>query len=140
MLLKLMHNNTEILTVREGRRFVLPNGDIVSPAYAGWSNGTYSLEEAIIEQVIPQPAQEDITITRLQAKAILATYNLLQTVEDIIAQQDFIVQLAWKEASVFVLSSAMIQSLKPLVKWPDGTDITEEQWIGLFMQAQNLTF
>ena len=141
MLLRLVQGNTEILTVHEGRRFVLPNGDTVSPAYSGWSNGTYTLEPApIVEPVIPEPEQEDITISPLQAKAILAQYDLLQTVEDIIAEQDFIVQLAWREANEFNLSSNMIQSLMPLVKWPDGEDITEQEWIDLFSEASNLSF
>lgn len=141
MLLRLMQGNTEILRVHSGRRFVLPNGDTVSPAYSGWSNGTYYIEPAPVEPDSELEIKEQpITISRLQAKAILFQYDLLDTVEALIAEQDPIVQLAWKEASQFDSSSIIIQSLKMFVKWPDGTDITAEEWKKMFLEAKNLVF
>lgn len=45
-MLNLIENETAIQTVYPGSQFTLPNGDVVSPAYAGWVNGPYSLVEA----------------------------------------------------------------------------------------------
>jgi hypothetical protein len=98
------------------------------------------IDETYINSLTNEEYKQDITISALQAKAILAQYDLLQAVEDIIAEQDFIVQLAWREANEFKLSSNMIQSLMPLVKWPDGEDITEQEWFDLFIEASNLSF
>jgi len=42
--------------VAEGSIFSLPNGDVVSPAYAGWSSGDYALSEAAPEpEPVPDP-------------------------------------------------------------------------------------
>lgn len=87
-----------------------------------------------------EQARADIVISRLQAKAILAQYGMLENVEAIVAQQDFIVQLAWKEAVEFRLFSPTIQALKGVVKWPDGTDITDEDWATIFTEAQQIVF
>ncbi len=45
-MLNLMQNGEILTSVHPGSRFSLPNGDLVSPAYAGWDNGEYSLAEA----------------------------------------------------------------------------------------------
>lgn len=137
MLLRLMQGDTELLRVHSGRRFVLPNGDTVSPAYSGWSNNSYFLEPAPIEPE-PEPEPEIPAISALQAKAILLQYDLLDTVEALVAEQDAIVQLAWKEATEFNASSGIISSLKPHITWPDGSDITDEEWDQLFIEASTL--
>lgn len=45
-MLNLTKGEEVIRSVPEGAQFSLPNGDVVSPAYAGWSNGEYALVEA----------------------------------------------------------------------------------------------
>jgi hypothetical protein len=45
-MLNLTNDGVVIKTVAPGGQFSLPNGDVVSPAYAGWSNGEYTLVEA----------------------------------------------------------------------------------------------
>jgi len=45
-MLNLTKGEDIIKVVGEGSQFALPNGDVVSPAYAGWSNGEYTLVEA----------------------------------------------------------------------------------------------
>jgi hypothetical protein len=76
----------------------------------------------------------------LQAKAILYQYGLLEQVEQIINDADFIVQLAWREATVFERSSKLIQALKNDLTWPDGSEITDEQLDNLFVEAQSIVF
>jgi hypothetical protein len=44
-MLKLMSGEQFIKDVVEGGRFSLPNGDVVSPAYAGWTDGLYGVVE-----------------------------------------------------------------------------------------------
>lgn len=60
-MLNLIHNGTVIKTVQEQTQFELLNGDVVSPAYAGWSSGGYSLVLVIPPEPMPptQEQQED---------------------------------------------------------------------------------
>jgi hypothetical protein len=50
-MLNLMRGEETVEVLFEGSQFTLPNGDVVSPAYAGWSRGSYSL----VEQPMPEP-------------------------------------------------------------------------------------
>lgn len=59
-MLNLLENGTVIQSVYPGNQFTLPNGDVVSPAYAGWSSGDYSLVEA---PVLP-PTKEQQELNR----------------------------------------------------------------------------
>jgi len=52
-MLQLKQNDLVIQNVPNGAQFSLPNGDVVSPAYAGWADGSYELVEA---EVPPPPA------------------------------------------------------------------------------------
>lgn len=45
-MLNLTENRKIIQKIYPGSQFKLPNGDVVSPAYVGWSSGVYKLEEA----------------------------------------------------------------------------------------------
>ncbi|MCG7853253.1 MAG: hypothetical protein MIO92_12095 [Methanosarcinaceae archaeon] len=55
-MLNLIENGEIIQTVQVGSIFTLPNGDVVSPAYAGWSNEGYALSEADPEPMpVPDP-------------------------------------------------------------------------------------
>ena len=44
-MLNLIKDEVVIKLVVPGSQFSLPNGDVVSPAYAGWSNDEYALVE-----------------------------------------------------------------------------------------------
>lgn len=46
-MLNLMNNGAVVGTFAEGGWFTLPNGDTISPAYEGWSKGSYSLVKAV---------------------------------------------------------------------------------------------
>jgi hypothetical protein len=70
-MLNLTKDGEVVKTVPAGAQFTLPNGDIVSPAYEGWSDGEYTLVEAPIE---PEP--EPLPPTREQQEANRrASYN-----------------------------------------------------------------
>ena len=100
-----------------------------------------AIDETYIDNLKEEIEKEEpIVISRLQAKAILFEYDLLDTVEALVAEQNPIVQLAWKEATTFEFSSIIIQSLMTSVKWPNGTDITEEEWKKMFLEAKTLVF
>ena len=56
--LKLFDNNIELFTVSAGSRFRLPDGSRVSPAYDGWSSGSYRLESVEIpDPPLPTPQE-----------------------------------------------------------------------------------
>ena len=100
-----------------------------------------AIDETYIDNLEEEIENEGhIVISRLQAKAILLQYDLLDTVEALVAEQDAITQLAWKEAVEFNASSGIINSLKPYITWPDGSDITEEEWTELFLEARDISF
>lgn len=44
-MLNLVKGQAVVKAVLPGGQFSLPNGDVVSPAYLGWSNGEYKLVE-----------------------------------------------------------------------------------------------
>lgn len=56
-MLELRNENGVVRLLSEGSQFALPNGDVVSPAYAGWSNGEYELVAAPPEPE-PEPGPE----------------------------------------------------------------------------------
>lgn len=68
-MLNLIEGENVIKPVVPGSQFSLPNGDVVSPAYAGWSNGEYTLVEAPIEPPVPPapPTREDQEANRRAA-------------------------------------------------------------------------
>lgn len=92
-----------------------------------------NLEEEIEEE-------ESIVISRLQAKAILYQNGLLESVEALVADSDFLVQLAWKEAQEFRRSSPLIQAMKEDLQWPDGMPVTDEELDDLFKEASQIEF
>lgn len=57
-MLRLMNGTELIKTVAPGGQFSLPNGDVVSPAYAGWSHGPYSLVSYTPPPEPPPSAQQ----------------------------------------------------------------------------------
>lgn len=57
-MLNLMKGEETIKSVLPGSQFTLPNGDVVSPAYAGWSNGECELVEAPVDPT-PEPEPYD---------------------------------------------------------------------------------
>jgi hypothetical protein len=61
-MLELYQGETKITTVAPGARFTLPNGDVVSPAYAGWTNGAFSLAQA--PEPTPPSAEELLEAAR----------------------------------------------------------------------------
>lgn len=52
-MLNLIKGEDIIKAVQPGSQFSLPNGDVVSPAYAGWVGGDFSLIEAIPAPLVP---------------------------------------------------------------------------------------
>lgn len=59
-MLILKQGGIEVQRVGEGGWFALPNGDVVSPAYAGWEEQDFSLVEAPPE---PEPTPEEVLAT-----------------------------------------------------------------------------
>jgi len=63
-MLNILRETDIIGQVIEGGQFILPNGDVVSPAYAGWEQGDFSLAEApVLPQ--PDPIPQSITFAQL---------------------------------------------------------------------------
>lgn len=59
-MLELRQNGVRLQRVPEGGRFRLPNGDVVSPAYAGWQKGEFEL--VLVVQPEPQPEDEPMPV------------------------------------------------------------------------------
>ncbi len=58
-MLHLKLNGETLRTISPGASFALPNGDVVSPAYAGWSSGDCEL----VEVIEPEPTAEELLAT-----------------------------------------------------------------------------
>lgn len=126
-MLALMHNGEHQQIVREGARLTLPNGDVVSPAIAGWSHGDFSL----VPYLHPPPPEPDpaevlsteragMVCSRFQAKAALLVADLMPQVEAAIADADDMTQLAWAEAVEFKRNSPTIVTLAAVLGLTDG--------------------
>jgi hypothetical protein len=81
-----------------------------------------------------------MVVSRLQAKAIMFQYGILESVEQLITQSDFLVQLAWKEAIQFRRVSPLVETLKLDVAMPDGSPLTDELLDAMFLEASLIVF
>ena len=78
--------------------------------------------------------------SRLQAKAVLYQNGMLDAVNALIEQSDFLVQMAWNEAQVIRRTSPIIEVLKSQIKWPDGSSLSDEDLDALFETAKTIEF
>ncbi len=85
-------------------------------------------------------AQKKVKCSRLQAKVILHQYNLLEQVEKLVEESDFIVKLAWKEAHIFERDSVIIEALRDRLRWGDGEMVSDADISKLFNEAALLKF
>lgn len=69
-MLNLKKGDEIIKSVRPGGQFSLPNGDVVSPAYAGWSNEGYTLVEADPEPA-PEPGPDPVPMSMSFAQLMI---------------------------------------------------------------------
>lgn len=69
-MLNLKKGDEIIKLVQPGGQFSLPNGDVVSPAYAGWSNEGYTLVEADPEPA-PEPGPEPVPMSMSFAQLMI---------------------------------------------------------------------
>jgi gamma-glutamylcyclotransferase (GGCT)/AIG2-like uncharacterized protein YtfP len=94
-----------------------------------------------LESIDPlEEYRKKLNCSLLQGKAILYQYGLLDQVENLIANSDFLVQLAWNNASVFERKSPLVEQFKSQLTWPDGSNITDEDLDRLFEEARLLKF
>lgn len=69
-MLNLKKGDEIIKSVQPGGQFSLPNGDVVSPAYAGWSNEGYTLVEADPEPA-PEPGPDPVPMSMSFAQLMI---------------------------------------------------------------------
>lgn len=69
-MLNLKRGDEIIKSVQPGGQFSLPNGDVVSPAYAGWSNEGYTLVEADPEPA-PEPGPDPVPMSMSFAQLMI---------------------------------------------------------------------
>jgi len=121
-----------------------PTPTFVSPAQDGWTNGDYYLQEVDDTPGPVVPTIEELRVTmevsRLQAKAVLYQHGLLTQIEGMMAQADFLTQMAWNEAQVFRRLSPIILMLQSALTWPDESPITDEDLDNLFLEAAAINF
>ena len=84
--------------------------------------------------------RNSLECSRLQAKAILYQNGILEEVDALVGNSDFLVQLAWKEAQTIRRSSPLIEMLKSQLTWIDNTPITDEDLDTLFEEAKKVEF
>lgn len=117
----------------------------VSDMFDSLDSGKYGhIKES---DVIATPVLSEIEIyrarlgcSRLQMKAALHQNGILDSVNALIEQSDFLVQLAWNEAQVIRRNSSIIETLKAKIKWPDGNSLTDEDLDTLFETAKTIEF
>lgn len=81
-MLNLTKGEDVIKKVSAGAQFTLPNGDVVSPAYAGWGNGEYALVEAPAEPApLPTPDPVPSSMSFAQMLIGLVAENWITEVE-----------------------------------------------------------
>jgi len=81
MVLHLKDAGTLVSLVTEGGWVTLPNGDRMSPAVAGWSSGSYTLEEA---PAAPEPAKAEIKAARVVEERAQRDFILASVVDPVI--------------------------------------------------------
>lgn len=84
--------------------------------------------------------RSNLECSRLQAKAVLYQNGMLNAVNDLIAESDFLVQMVWAEAQVIRRTSPIVETLKANLKWPDGSSLTDEDLDALFETAKTIEF
>lgn len=83
-------------------------------------------------ELLADQRRAEMFVTRLQLKAILHQRGLLEDVEAFIRESDFILQLAWKESTEILRTSQLMKAIQQGVRWPDGTEITDNDLDDLF--------
>jgi hypothetical protein len=81
MQLHLKQGREIISTVREGRRFRLPDGRFVSPAQEGWALDGYSLEAVPPPPPPPEPTPEELLADEREGMAC-SRYQLFAALSD----------------------------------------------------------
>jgi hypothetical protein len=113
----------------------------INPGITG--SGETVLYDGSIEEQEEIPIEERrkfMVVSRLQAKAIMYQYGILESVENTISQSDFVTQLAWKEAIQFRRLSPLVETLKTEISFPDGSTLTDEILDDMFIQAALIDF
>ena len=126
-------NNEVLITIEK-------DNDVYN-LYDRCANGEFGeiSEEEIFYPADPiEEYRATLKCSPLQAKVLLYQYGLLEDVERLIAESEFIIQLAWKEATVFERNSRIIRAMKYDLTWPDGSEITDEQLDNLFEEARQI--
>lgn len=81
-MLNLTQDGEIIAAVAPGSQFTLPNGDVVSPAYIGWSSGEYMLVQSPAGGQPPEPTLEEIAQSQRQAMHLSFAQLLIGLVEE----------------------------------------------------------
>lgn len=91
MMLELRHNGVYVRDVLPGRSFSLPGGDVVSPAYAGWSSGPYTLsvqEPSDAEKLEREREQMSLSDIQFSIAAVAAGFLTAEEAEGWVARGD----------------------------------------------------
>ncbi len=94
----------------------------------------------VFQDIDMDKKRKGMTTTRLQLKAVLLQYGLLDKIDALVAQSDALTQMAWTEASRFERSSPLVIALASFLTWDDGTPVTDEEIDDMFVAAMGLSF
>jgi len=105
-MLDLYQGETKITTVAPGARFTLPNGDVVSPAYVGWTSGDFSLVAA--PEPTPPTAEELLDAARASMQLSFAQMLIGLVSEEWITEAE---GEAWLTGTTPAAVTALIDTL-----------------------------
>lgn len=114
-MLKLMNGENFIKDVVAGAQFTLPNGDVVSPAYAGWESGAFSLVEVPPPVVEPPTAEELLAQERASMTMTFAQLLIGLVAEEWITQAEGV---AWLGGTAPAAVTTLIDALPAEQQFP----------------------
>jgi hypothetical protein len=86
-----------------------------------------------------EAVRADMRVSRMQALIALQQTGLLPQVETLMESMDASTKIAWAETAEFNRNSALLNSLAPQLKWPDGRSVTDTDLDDLFTLAASIS-
>lgn len=121
-MLNLQKDGKIIAGVREGGRFTLPNGDVVSPALEGWRNEDgYEMVKA----PVPEPVEPTIEDWRATAKTTRTRFVLAAKAAGLLSPEDALLAAkgGWPEAFSDALEGLPVDPTDAQIVWAAASEV-----------------
>lgn len=117
----------------------IPEGKEIQSESIQWVDGQVKVVR-IFQDIDMTRRRDSMEISRLQLKAILLQYGLLNSVQAMIDSADEITKLAWNDAVTVRRNSPLLLGLAVSLTWENGNTITETEIDAMFEEARTLEF